>query len=67
MSHDARETWPPPSLIGDFLGDVEVDFELRPGEDVLVHDDPAAQQAARDFRDTLGCFASGITVMNTGL
>jgi 3-hydroxy-9,10-secoandrosta-1,3,5(10)-triene-9,17-dione monooxygenase reductase component len=65
MSPDARSTWPHPSLIGDFLGDAEVDFEFRPGEDVVVHDDPAAREAARNFRDVLGCFASGITVITT--
>ncbi|MCL2543189.1 MAG: flavin reductase family protein [Nocardioidaceae bacterium] len=65
MSSDARARWPHPSLIGDFLGDAEVDFEFRPGEDVVVHDDPAAQEAARQFRDVLGCFASGITVITT--
>lgn len=65
MSADARATWPHPTLIGDFLGDADVDFEFRPGEDVVVHDDPAAQEAARRFRDVLGCFASGITVITT--
>jgi 3-hydroxy-9,10-secoandrosta-1,3,5(10)-triene-9,17-dione monooxygenase reductase component len=65
MSDDARATWPSPSLIGDFLGDAEVDFEFRPGEDCVVHDDPEAQAAARRFRDVLGCFGSGITVITT--
>lgn len=65
ISPDARETWPHPELIQSWLGDAEVDFELRPGEEVAVHDDPAAQAAARRFRDTLGCFASGITVITT--
>ncbi|UMG94913.1 flavin reductase family protein [Nocardioides sp. TF02-7] len=65
MSSDARETWPSPTLIDSWLGDAEVDFEFRPGEDVHVHDDPEAQAAARRFRDVLGCFASGITVVTT--
>lgn len=65
ISPDARETWPHPELIQSWLGDAEVDFELRPGEEVAVHDDPEAQAAARRFRDTLGCFASGITVITT--
>lgn len=65
MSPDARETWPHPALIGDYLGDADVDFEFRPGEDVPVHDDPEAQAAARRFRDVLGTFASGITVITT--
>lgn len=65
ISPDARATWPPPELIQSFLGDADVDFELRPGEEVPVHDDPEAQAAARRFRDVLGCFASGITVITT--
>lgn len=62
---DARETWPHPTLIKSWLGDADVDFEFRPGEEVAVHDDPEAQAAARRFRDVLGCFASGITVITT--
>jgi len=65
LSEDARETWPSPTLIDSWLGDAEVDFEFRPGEDVHVHDDPEARAAARTFRDVLGCFASGITVVTT--
>lgn len=65
MSPDARETWPSPTLIDSWLGDAEIDFELRPGEDVAVHDDPEARAAARSFRDVLGTFASGITVITT--
>ncbi|MDQ6526052.1 flavin reductase family protein [Nocardioides sp. LHD-245] len=65
ISPDARTTWPHPELIQSWLGDAEVDFELRPGEEVAVHDDPEAQAAARRFRDVLGCFASGIAVITT--
>ncbi|HWI42849.1 MAG TPA: flavin reductase family protein [Nocardioides sp.] len=65
ISPDAREKWPHPALIESFLGDADVDFEFRPGEEVAVHDDPEAQAAARRFRDVLGCFASGITVITT--
>lgn len=65
ISPDARETWPHPELIQSWLGDADVDFELRPGEEVVVLDDPEAQAAARRFRDVLGCFASGITVITT--
>lgn len=65
ISADARATWPHPELIQSWLGDADVDFELRPGEEVAVHDDPQAQAAARQFRDVLGCFASGITVITT--
>jgi 3-hydroxy-9,10-secoandrosta-1,3,5(10)-triene-9,17-dione monooxygenase reductase component len=63
MSPDARETWPSPELIISWLGDQELDFEFRPGEDVAVHDDPEAVYAARRFRDVLGRFASGVTVV----
>jgi 3-hydroxy-9,10-secoandrosta-1,3,5(10)-triene-9,17-dione monooxygenase reductase component len=63
MSPDARETWPSPELISSWLGDADFDFEFRPGEDVVVSDDPEAQAAARRFRDVLGRFASGVTVV----
>ena len=66
MSPDARETWPSPELIESWLGDRLYDFELRPGEDVaLAGDDPEAVAAARRFRDVLGRFASGVTVVTT--
>jgi 3-hydroxy-9,10-secoandrosta-1,3,5(10)-triene-9,17-dione monooxygenase reductase component len=65
MSPDARETWPSPELINSWLGDQEVDFEFRPGEDVAVPDDPEALAEARRFRDVLGRFASGVTVVTT--
>jgi len=63
MSPDARETWPSPELIISWLGDQEIDFEFRPGEDIAVHDDPEAVYAARRFRDVLGRFGSGVTVV----
>ncbi|MCW2773639.1 MAG: flavin reductase domain protein FMN-binding protein [Nocardioides sp.] len=65
MSPDARETWPSPELINSWLGDQDIDFEFRPGEDVAVHDDPEHVAAARRFRDVLGRFASGVTVVTT--
>ena len=63
MNPNARETWPSPELINSWLGDQDIDFEFRPGEDVAVHDDPAHVAAARRFRDALGRFASGVTVV----
>jgi 3-hydroxy-9,10-secoandrosta-1,3,5(10)-triene-9,17-dione monooxygenase reductase component len=63
MRPDARETWPSPELISSWLGDQDIDFEFRPGEDVAVHDDPEAVARARRFRDVLGRFASGVTVV----
>ena len=60
MRPDARETWPSRELIESFLGDF--DFELRPGETIHVDTEEQAQ-AARKFRDVLGRFATGITVV----
>jgi len=66
MSHDARETWPSTDLIESWLGDSMYDFQFRPGEDVLLdEDDPEAIAAARTFRDVLGRFASGVTVVTS--
>jgi 3-hydroxy-9,10-secoandrosta-1,3,5(10)-triene-9,17-dione monooxygenase reductase component len=65
MSPDAGAVSPSPELIGSWLGDQDIDFEFRPGEDVAVHDDPRAVAAARRFRDVLGRFASGVTVVTT--
>jgi 3-hydroxy-9,10-secoandrosta-1,3,5(10)-triene-9,17-dione monooxygenase reductase component len=64
MSPDARETWPSPELISSWLGDADFDFEWRPGEGTAVQgDDPEAVAHARQFRDVLGRFASGVTVV----
>lgn len=65
MSPDARATWPSPELINSWLGDQDIDFEFRPGEELPVHDDPEAVYAARRFRDVLGRFASGVTVVTS--
>lgn len=64
MREDARETWPSPELIRHFLGN-ELDFEYRLGEHTPIPDDPEAEARAREFRDVLGLFASGITVVTT--
>jgi 3-hydroxy-9,10-secoandrosta-1,3,5(10)-triene-9,17-dione monooxygenase reductase component len=64
MSPDARESWPSPELISSWLGDVDFDVEWRPGEVSGVHaDDGEAVARARTFRDVLGSFASGVTVV----
>ena len=63
MSPDARETWPSRELIESWLGD-SFDFELRPGETVHVDTEEAAARA-RTFRDVLGRFASGVTVVTS--
>ncbi|WP_280530162.1 flavin reductase family protein [Nocardioides dongkuii] len=65
MSPDARETWPSSELIASWLGDEAYELEpLGPAEGAPVPaDDPEAQAAARRFRDVLGRFASGVTVV----
>lgn len=63
MSTDAAATWPPRELIDSFLGNF--DFELRPGEATEIGDNEAAQAAARQFRDTLGRYCSGVTVVTS--
>ena len=66
IKQDARETWPSHDLIESWLGDSMFDFQLRPGEDISVSsDDPEAMAAARQFRDVLGRFASGVTVVTS--
>jgi 3-hydroxy-9,10-secoandrosta-1,3,5(10)-triene-9,17-dione monooxygenase reductase component len=64
MSDDARETWPSAELIKSWLGN-ELDFELRLGEHTPIPDDPESAARARRFRDVLGLFASGVTVITT--
>lgn len=66
MKADALETWPSHDLIESWLGDAMYDFQFRPGEDIEVPaDDREAMAAARQFRDVLGRFASGVTVVTT--
>jgi len=62
---DALETWPSRELIDSFLG-TGFDFELRLGEHTPIPvDDPAAAERARQFRDVLGMFATGVTVVTS--
>lgn len=64
MSEDALATWPPRELIDSFLGNF--DFEFRPGEEIEIDgQDVDAQTAARLFRDVLGRFCSGVTVVTS--
>lgn len=66
MKPDARETWPSPELISSWLGDADLDIEWRPGEDSgIPADDTEAVARARRFRDVLGRFASGVTVVTS--
>ncbi len=64
MSPDAAVTWPPRELIDSFLGGSDEMFAWRPGEVVHI-DGEAAQAAARTYRDVLGQYASGVTVVTT--
>lgn len=65
MSPDAAGEWSSPALIDAWLADFGFEFELRPGEDVPLADDPEAVAAARRFRDVLGRFPSGVTVVTS--
>lgn len=64
MNENARETWPSQELISSWLGN-ELDFELRLGEHTPIPDDPEAAARARKFRDVLGLFCSGVTVVTS--
>lgn len=61
---DVRASWPPRELIDSLPGTFPHDFEWRPGETIEV-DDEEAQDQARLFRDVLGRYASGVTVVTT--
>lgn len=59
ISSDAAETWPPRELIDSFLG--SFDFSPLPATDPETA--AVEQAAAREFRDVLGRFGSGVTVV----
>jgi 3-hydroxy-9,10-secoandrosta-1,3,5(10)-triene-9,17-dione monooxygenase reductase component len=62
MNPEAALTWPSPELIDQFMGD----FHFRLGEDTpLPVDDPEAVASARHFRDVLGRFCTGVTVVTS--
>ena len=64
MNPNARETWPSQELVQSWLGN-ELDFELRLGEHTPIPDDPEAAARARQVRDVLGLFCSGVTVITS--
>ena len=66
MSPDAAASWPSRELIESYLGGTHEMFAWRPGEIVEIDGD-AAQAAARAYRDVLGQYASGVTVVTTVL
>lgn len=66
MSADAAVSWPSRELIDSYLGGDHEMFAWRPGEVVQIDGDEA-QAAARAYRDVLGQYASGVTVVTTML
>jgi 3-hydroxy-9,10-secoandrosta-1,3,5(10)-triene-9,17-dione monooxygenase reductase component len=64
MADDAYASPPPPETADSSPGDFPHDFEWRPGETIEV-DDEEAQGQAQLFRDVLGRYASGVTVVTT--
>jgi 3-hydroxy-9,10-secoandrosta-1,3,5(10)-triene-9,17-dione monooxygenase reductase component len=66
ISAGARETRSSPHLVTPWLSGLDHDVEWRPGETTTIApDDAEAVAAARRFRDVLGRFASGVTVVTT--
>jgi 3-hydroxy-9,10-secoandrosta-1,3,5(10)-triene-9,17-dione monooxygenase reductase component len=63
MNRRAGQAWPPPELVDRFIPDV--DFHFRLGEDTPLPDEPDALSQARHFRDVLGLFATGVTVVTS--
>lgn len=64
MNPNAAAQWPSRELIDSFLG--SFDDGLWPGEaPSFPPDDPEAAAAARQFRDTLSRFCSGVTVITS--
>lgn len=61
MSPDAAATWPPDGLIEDFLGN----FDFSTLGDGVHEPSPAEIEAAREFRNVLGRFASGVTILTS--
>ncbi|MGH3331631.1 MAG: 3-hydroxy-9,10-secoandrosta-1,3,5(10)-triene-9,17-dione monooxygenase reductase subunit, partial [Nocardioidaceae bacterium] len=57
------ETWPSQELIDSWLG--QFDFELGAPATPVPGDDPEAEANARKFRDVLGRFCTGVTVVTS--
>jgi 3-hydroxy-9,10-secoandrosta-1,3,5(10)-triene-9,17-dione monooxygenase reductase component len=63
MSSDARESWPSQELIDSWLG--QFDFDLREPPGPAVGEDADAEESSRKFRDVLGRFCTGVTVVTS--
>jgi 3-hydroxy-9,10-secoandrosta-1,3,5(10)-triene-9,17-dione monooxygenase reductase component len=59
---DVPGAWPR-EVVESFLG--TYDFEFRPGESADIADTLEAQQAAQRFREVLGRYCSGVTVVTS--
>ncbi len=63
MRPDARESWPSQELIDSWLGQFHFEVTERPVP--VPGDDPEVQESARRFRDVLGRFCTGVTVVTS--
>ena len=63
MNPRAVETWPSQALIDSWLG--QFDFDLRKPTPLVPGDDPEAEESSRKFRDVLGRFCTGVTVVTS--
>lgn len=59
----SNETWPSQALIDSWLD--QFDFEVETEAIPTSADDPASEQDALRFRDVLGRFATGVTVVTS--
>ena len=63
MRPDARESWPSQELIDSWLG--QFSFEVGDPPVPIPGDDPEVERNARKFRDVLGRFCTGVTVVTS--
>jgi 3-hydroxy-9,10-secoandrosta-1,3,5(10)-triene-9,17-dione monooxygenase reductase component len=61
--HEKGEPWAPREPVDSFLG--SFGFEIRPGESCPLAEDAEAEEAARRFREVLGRYCSGVTVVTS--
>lgn len=62
-SSPASETWPSQELIDSWLG--QFHFEIQDQAIPVPEDDPDAEESAGKFRDVLGRFCTGVTVVTS--